>query len=152
MEKRLVSSEFNAVKRLAAVISELHYSLEDLKTHWEMIDNGQERIKKSVNELLQLFDEILDTIPQKQLKSLRNAMDDYKIALVPQMKAESKSVLFDKDQAKELVDLAHEKCKTCVNSPEEAEKCALFHLSTAIVPPDRYDSLLCPYSSAEWGD
>lgn len=152
MEKRLVSSEFNAMKRFAAALSELHYTQEELKSHWQMVENGEERIDKCVKDFLELFDDILDTIPAKQVKTLRNATGDYKIALVPQLKPESNSVVYDKEFARNLIDLAQEKCKTCVETPEDAEKCPIFQLSTAIVPVDTYDTLICPYSQAEWLD
>ena len=152
MEKRLVNAEFNQVKRFAAFISELNYFREGLLSHWEMVDNGQERIDRCVDDALKLFDELLDTIPKNQIKSLRNATEDYRIAFVPKVTPENQNVVMDREHAKALVDLAHEQCKICVKTPEEAEDCPVFQLSTGVVPPDTYDSLICAYSTAEWAD
>ena len=152
MEKRLVSSEFNQVKRFAAFLSELNYLRDGLSTHWEMVENGEERIQKCLDESLQLFDELLDTIPKNQIKTLKNATVDYAVAFIPKIGPAAQNVVIDKEYVKQLIDLAHEQCKFCVKDPNEAEECPIFKLSTGVVPPDTYESFLCPYSQAEWKD
>lgn len=152
MQKRLVNSEFNQVKRFATFISELNYLKEELASHWKMVKDGENRIQKLTDESLQLFDELLDTIPKNQIKSPRNAMTDYKVVFAPILSPESKNVVLNKEDAKALIDLAQAECKYCVKTPEEAEDCPIFKLTNGIVPPNTYDSLICVYSTAEWKD
>lgn len=152
MTKRLVSSEFVQVKRFASFLSELNYLYDELKSHWSLVENGEERVKKLIDESLQLFEDLLDTVPKNQIKSLRNAVEDYRVAFVPKTMPASQSVVMDKEQIKSLIDLAQEQCKTCVKTPEEAECCPVFQQCVGVVPPSGYDSLICPYSRAEWED
>lgn len=151
-EKRLVNSEFNQLKRFSAFLSELNYFRDELKDRWKMVENGEERITKCIDESMELFEAMMDTVPANQLKSLRNAMLDYRITFVPKTSPDSRQIVMDKEHAKALIDLAQEECKICVKTPEEAENCPIFRLSTGVVPPDTYDSLICPYSQAEWAD
>lgn len=150
MQKRLVNSEFLELKRFASFVSELNFLYEELKTHWEMIDNGEERVKKCIDDSLQLFDELLETVPQNQVKSLKNAIEDYRVAFVPKTAPLNQRIVMDKEQIKDLVDLAQEQCKFCIKSSEEAESCPVFQHCVGVVPPTSYESITCPYSLAEW--
>lgn len=150
MQKRLVNAEFLQVKRFASFLSELNYMKDELTSHWKLVENGEDRIQKCIDESLQLFDDLLDTIPENQIKALRNAIDDYRVAFVPKAQPSDQSVVISKEHIKALVDLAQDQCKFCVKTPEEAEHCPVFQQSVAVVPPSSYDSLICPYSQAEW--
>ena len=150
MQKRLVTSEFLEVKRFASFLSELNFIYEELKTHWEMVEDGENRIKKCIDESLQLFDELLDTVPPNQVKSLKNAVEDYRVAFVPKISSSNQGVVMDKEQIKNLVNLAQEQCKFCIKTSEEAETCPVFQHCIGVVPPTSYESVSCPYSLAEW--
>jgi len=150
MEKRLVSSEFNQLKRFAAFVSEINYFKDNLMDHWKMMENGEERVNKCLDEIMQLFCDLLDTVPPNQVRTLKNMMTDYKVSFVPVSKTETTNVVIEKECAKELVNMAQEQCMFCIKTPEEAESCPIFQLSTCVVPPDRYSSMLCSYSQAEW--
>lgn len=152
MTKRLVSSEFNQIKRFAVFVSELNYFYDELKSHWAMIENGEQRIKTCLDESMKLFEDVLDTVPPTQVKALNSAMHDYRVIFVPKISPNGQNVVMSKDTAKQLVDMAHEQCRCCVKTPEEAEDCPVFNFSVGLVPPDTYDTLICPYSQAEWKD
>lgn len=152
MEKRLVNAEFNQLKRYAAFVSELAYCREGLAEHWKMVENGEERISKCTDEALKLFDEILDTVPQAQIRSIRNAVKDYKVAFVPKMLPETRNVVIDREAAKALIDKAQEQCVYCIKDAAEAETCPIYIISIGVCPPDMYDSTMCPYARAEWED
>lgn len=152
MEKRLVNSEFNQVKRFASFISELSYMQDELKSRWALVEDGENRIKDCVDNALKLFEELLDTVPQNQVKSIQNAINDYRVTFVPKISPNNQNVVFSRETAKALIDMAQAECKLCVKTPEEAESCPVFNFSVGVCPPDTYDSLICPYSQAEWAD
>ena len=89
-------------------------------------------------------------MPDNQQRQFRNATHDYKIELVARMKPNSQNVLLTKEQTKNLVDLAQEKCDGCVESGEEVEKCELFKLLETLTPLETYDTFICPYALARW--
>ena len=152
MEKRLVSSEFDAVKHFAAAACEISFSKTELSEQFKLVENGTERLEKCSAELNSLFNDLLATIPAKQLNTLRNAVNDYRFLLVPKTVISCKSVVMDKEHARELVELAQAECKMCVKTPKEAESCPVYSSSIGIVPPSSYDSLICPYAQTEWLD
>ena len=152
VEQKLVSYEFNALKRFTAFVSEMAYFQKDLEKRWPLVENGAERIQEIVSKSAKLFNEMLDTIPANQLKSLRNTTTDLKIAIVPRLAPDSKNIVIEKTDAKKLVDLAQEQCKYCSKTPEEAKDCPIYIVSESVVPPDRYTEFLCPYANSIWAD
>lgn len=152
MEKRLVNSEFNQMKRFAAFVSELAYFKEELAGHWQMVENGEERITNCLNEALKLFDEILNTVPKSQIRTIRNAIKDYRVTFVPSITPSNRSVVMDKEDAKALIDKAQEQCVYCIKDAAEAETCPLYNISIGVCPPDTYNSTMCPYARAAWDD
>ena len=152
METRFVRAEMDIMRRFAAFISELLYVKDDLQRRLEMVENGKQRLDTIIDDSAKLVKDLLDTASYNQKKQFANSINDYKIDLTPKLKPGSTSVLMTRDQAKALVNLAQEKCKTCVDTPEEAKKCPVFKVLEVTALPDTYDSMLCPYSRAEWAD
>ena len=77
---------------------------------------------------------------------------DFEIRLTPKMTPSKTSVVMQKDEFKELVDLARAKCRDCMDDDEECEKCKLFQLLTVLLPLDDYSGMLCPYNMGEWAN
>lgn len=152
MDKRFVNKEFSLLKRLTAFISDLLYAKEDLWERLELVPDGQKRMDSLLNSVSDLIKDLIATGPENQKRQLGNTIKDYKIELMPKLSKGSTNILMTKTQAKQLIELAQEKCKTCVEDPRSAQKCALYQLLEVTVLPDSYDSLLCPYSKATWAD
>jgi len=152
MQTRFVRKEMELMKRLAAFLSELMYLQEDMKDRLENIDGGNELLTSLLNNTTDLFSKLLNSAPQNQIKQLQNVLTDYKVELVPRLKPTSQNVLMAKDQAKALIDIAQEKCKTCVENSITAQKCPIYNLLEVTALPDRYDTITCPFSLAEWAD
>lgn len=152
MDKRFVNTEFTLLKRLAAFISDLLYAKEDLENRLALIPDGQNRMDNILDSVSDLLKDILSTGPENQKKQLYNVMKDYKVELMPRLSSGSKNIIMTKSQAKQLIDVAQEKCKSCVEDCNSAKKCALYQLLEITAIPDSYDTLLCPYSRAVWRD
>lgn len=150
--QRFVRAEMDIMKRFAAFISELLYVKDDMQNRLEMVDNGKDRLEKLLDDSASLVKDLLETAPDNQKRQFRNSISDYKIELVPKLKPDSSNILFTKEQAKMLVDFAQERCKMCVDSAEEAKNCPVYKVLEITALPDRYDSMLCPYSLATWAD
>ncbi len=152
METRFVRAEMDVMKRFAAFISELLYIKDDLQKRLDMVEDGKQRLDSIIDDTAKLVKDLLNTTVDNQRKHFANCLSDYRIDLTPKLKPGSTNLLMTRAQAKALVDLAQEKCKTCVDTPEEAEKCPVFKVLEITALPDNYDSMLCPYSRAEWAD
>lgn len=152
MDNRFVNKEFSLLKRLAGFISDLLYAKEDLQDRLKLIDNGPERLDKLLDDISELVRELLSTGPESQRRQLHNTIKDYRLEFVPALSPGTKNILMSKTQAKQLIDLAREKCRICVEDPESARKCALYQLLEVTALPDSYETLLCPYSESTWAD
>ena len=139
------------MKRLAAFLSELLFLKDDMK-RLNDIEDGNNRLEKIIDETARLTKDLLNTAPDNQRKQFSRSISDYKIELVPRLTPNSQNILMTKTQAKALVDLAQEKCKSCVESSESAKKCPIYKMMEITALPDRYDTMLCPFSLAEWAD
>ena len=152
MDKRFVNKEFTLLKRLTAFMSDLLYAKDDLAPRLQLVENGQQRMDKILDDVSSLIKDVLATGPESQKKQLSNTIKDYKVELMPKLAPGSSNVLMTKEQAKRLIDIAQEKCKSCVENSEEAKRCALYQILEITALTDSYDSLLCPYSRATWAD
>lgn len=152
VEKRFVSSEWNKIIAYASYLSELSYMRDDMQSRLSMVENGPDRLNKLIEDAGSLLRDILDTGTENQKRKLRNTFHDFKMVLTPMMSPGTTNVLMTKDQAKELVDLAQEKCKNCIEDAEAAEKCPVFKVMEVTTPLNRYDSMICPFSLAQWSD
>ena len=151
METRFVRAEMDMMKRLAAFLSELLFLQDDMKRLDDITDD-RDRVKTIIDNTASLAKDLLDTAPDNQRRHFATTLNDYKIELVPKLKPGSQNVLLSKEQAKELVEFAQEKCKMCIEDSESAKKCPLAKLLETTALPDRYDSMLCPFSLAKWAD
>ena len=125
---RLNRGEFEAVRCLLGAVNYAVHANEDLQKRLAIIPGGQQRM--------------LDT-----LQALRE------IRMTPKLAPMSRNVILEKDTAKELIDIAMERCRGCVEGPEEGRKCALYQVLEGFLPLDSYDNgMLCPYSVSEWKD
>ena len=152
MDKRFVNKEFSVLKRLTAFISELLYMKDDLQSRLELVPDGQKRMDRLLDDASQLAKDVIATGPETQKRQLYNTIKDFKVELTPKLTPGSANVLISKEQAMRLIDIAQEKCKTCVEDPASAKQCSLYKFLEITVLPDSYDSLLCPYSQAKWAD
>lgn len=152
MDKRFVNKEFTLLKRATAFISDLLYMKDDLAPRLQLVEDGPQRMNKVLDDISGLVKDVLATGPESQKKQLSNTIKDYKIELVPKLAPGSSNVLMTKEQAKKLIDIAQEKCKSCVEGSEDAKRCALYQVLEITALTDSYDSLLCPYSRATWAD
>lgn len=152
MDKRFVNKEFSLLKRLTAFISDLLYAKDDLQSRLELIPDGPQRMNVLLDDASVLVKDILATGPENQKKHLYNTIKDYKVELMPKVSYGSSNIVMSKDQTKRLIDIAQEKCRTCVEDPDSAKKCALYQVLEITALPDTYETLLCPYSQAKWAD
>lgn len=152
MEQRFVNKEFTMLKRLTAFISELLYMKEDLDERMQIIPDGQKRLDNVLSEVSDLVKELIETGPDSQKKQLYNFIKDSRVELIPKLSPGSTNILMSKAQAKQLVDIAQEKCKSCVEDPRSAKNCVLYKVLEVTALPDTYNTLLCPYSRAKWED
>lgn len=150
MENRFVNKEFSLLKRLTAFISDLLYAKEDLSARLDMIPDGQKRLDKAIDDVSEIVKELISTGPISQKRQLNSTIKDYKVELVPKFTPSPANIIMTKEQAKQLIDIAQEKCKTCIESPKAARSCALYKVLEITALTDTYDSLLCPYSTATW--
>lgn len=132
-------------------------TMEELQTslakRLDMIKAGPERLKVLAEETDKLLNEIRLTIPIEQRLSLQNTGSDYEVRLTPKATPQVTSVVMMKEEFKQLVDIAREKCHDCIENDESCAKCQLYKLLTSILPLDDYhDSLLCPYNLGQWGN
>ena len=134
----------------ATILEDLKADLADRLT---MIDDGAERMAEVSEKVDKLLIDLRATIPVNQRMNLQNTANEYEIRLSPKMTPFKTNVVMQKEEFKELVDLAREKCRDCTDSDEECEKCKLFRLLTVLVPLDNYhDGMLCPYNLGEWAN
>lgn len=150
-QKRFVRNEMALVRRFAAFLSELLFLKDDLK-RLEYIKDGKERLDSLINSSAELLKDILDTTIDSQKLQIRNSFEDYRIDIVPKLKPGSPNILMTKDQAKRLIELAQERCVSCVEDAEHAKNCPVYKIMEVTALPDNYDSLSCPFSRAEWAD
>lgn len=148
---RLNRGEFEAVRCLLGSVNYAAHAMDGLGKRMEMLPEGTERIKKAIQDLRDLSDDVIGTVPTGQCKQLRNTMTDFEMRMVPKLATNSQNVILEKDIAKSLIDIAMERCQGCVEGPEEGRKCALYKVLESFLPLDSYDNgILCPYSRTEW--
>lgn len=134
----------------ATIVDDLQH---EIGKRLEMVPDGAERMKKLSEETDALLNELRLTIPVNQRMSLQNTAQDYEIHLVPKATPSETSVVMQKEEFKELVDLARVKCRECTDDDETCKKCRLYQLLTVILPLDDYENgLLCPYNMGEWAN
>lgn len=151
MEERLNRGEFEAVRCLLGALNYAAHARDDLKRRADMVTDGKARMAALVDDMRAFTDEVLLTVPTGQCRQIRNTMMDMEIRMVPKLSPMSRNVVLEADVAKELIDIAMERCRGCVEDEKSCRKCALYRVLEDFLPLENYEnSLLCPYSRAEW--
>lgn len=150
---RLTRDEKMAMILLAHSASVLEDLCKDIGARLAMVENGPGRMKKIAEETDQILHDVRLTIPIEQRRNLENTCRDYEMRTVPKQTPSTTNVLMYKDEFKELVDCAREKCNNCILDDEECAKCNLYKVLSATLPLDDYHhQFLCPYNLGKWGN
>lgn len=150
---RLTRIEKMAMLQLAYVATVLEELQTDLKDRLEKIDQGAEKMHVLASGSDEILNDLRLTVPMNQRMSLQNTAMDYEMRLTPKLTPMSTNVIMDKDEFKEIVDIARTKCHDCTEDSNTCTKCRLFKLLTSILPLEDYDGgLLCPYNLGEWAN
>ena len=137
--------------RLMYVATVLEDLPTDLSERLEMIPNGIGRMNDAAELTDQLLQELRVTVPENQRMNIQHTAEDYEMRLAPKATPHDTNVIMTRDEFKELVDSAREKCKECTLDDQECEGCKLFRLLTCFLPMDNYHSVfLCPYNLGKW--
>ena len=148
---RLNRGEFEAVRCLLGAVNYAAHANDDLQKRLMIIPGGQQRMTDTLQDLRDITDDVIGTVPRGQCKQLRNTMRDMEIRMVPKMSPMSLNVILERDTAKALIDIAMERCHGCVEDGMNCRKCALYQVLESFLPLENYENgLLCPYSVAEW--
>ena len=148
---RLNRGEFEAVRCLLGAVNYAAHANDDLVKRLMIIPGGQQRMADALKELRDIADDVIGTVPMGQCKQIRNTMSDMEIRMTPKLAPMSRNIVLEKDTAKDLIDIAMERCHRCVEDQRSCRKCALYRVLESFLPLESYDnSLLCPYSRAEW--
>ena len=149
--RRLVRSEMTAVRMLLAGLSTVGYANEDLGEVLKMIPNGKRRLKLGLGQLNAVMSDMIGVISKPQCRQIWGTMKDYEMRLVPKLAPLSKNVLMTFDEGKDLMDMARERCHSCIEDGESCRKCRLYQILEATTPLEEWtDSMICPYSLATW--
>lgn len=147
---RLNRGEFEAVRCLLGAVNYAAHANDDLRKRL-MIIGREQRMADVLQELRDVTDDVIGSVPVGQCRQLKNTMHDMEIRMTPKLAPMSRNIVLDKDIAKDLIDIAMEKCRGCVEDEKECRKCALYRVLESFLPMEDYEnSLLCPYSRAEW--
>ena len=150
---RLTRSEKMAMITLAYVATVLEELQDELKDRLGMVSAGTDMLFDASQYANRLLNELRMTIPIEQRMNLQNTAQEYEVRLVPKATPSKTSVVMQKDEFKELVDLARVKCMDCMENDEACVKCRLYKLLTVLLPLDDYhDGMLCPYNMGEWSN
>jgi len=150
---RLTRIEKMAMLQLAYVATVLEELQNDLGDRLEKIDQGAEKMHVLASGSDEILNDLRLTVPMNQRMSLQNTAMDYEMRLTPKLTPMSTNVIMDKDEFKEIVDIARTKCHDCTEDSNTCTKCRLFKLLTSILPLEDYDGgLLCPYNLGEWAN
>lgn len=150
--ERLTRTEIQSMQWLLNALSSIGYARDDFQKRLECIPAGKQRMNMLFGLARSLFRDLQGTVPEKQLRQIRNAADDLEVRMVPKLTPAKTTVTLDKDIAMELVDAAQVKCTDCLKENEEARDCKLCKLLEVVVPLNRYDTFYCPYSGVSWED
>lgn len=150
---RLTRSEKMAMLELAYMATVFDDLRNDLKDRLKMIGVGTERMEDLAAESENILNDLRLTIPMNQRMSLQNTATDYEMRLTPKATPTVTRVVMEKEEFRQLVDIARIKCRECVENDEDCQKCELYKLLTSVLPLDEYNGgMFCPYNLGEWGN
>ena len=136
---------------LMNTVSSMMDSREELRDRVSRIDGGAEMMDTMCEVSEKLLTEIRRTIPEKQRHNINNISKDMEMRMVPKATPSKTMVLMQKEEFRELVDAAQEKCLLCTDDSEECKACKLHQILTVVLPLDLYEAgNLCPYNMAGW--
>ena len=149
--ERMTRPEFEAARCLLGAVSYAAHANDGLSKRLNLIPDGPERMAGALQSIRDIADDVVGTMTSQQAKQMQHVMSDMEIRMVPKMAPISQSVLFDKDIAKGLIDIAKDRCRDCVEDNNSCKGCELYKILEAVTPPNDFESgLICPYSLAEW--
>lgn len=149
--ERLKRTEMIGMRMLLAHLSSAAYFQEDLHDRLECIPDGNRRLRLAIGGMRAVCDDLIGTITRAQAKQIYGTMKDYDLRLVPKLTPGTVNIILTKEQGKDLMDLARERCTGCVEDGESCRECRLYKILESTTPLDDYgDGLICPYSLAVW--
>ena len=78
-------------------------------------------------------------------------MQDMDVKITPKSIPVGRTVIMDLDLAKDLTDIAREKCTVCTEDGISCRQCRLYQIMEATTPLEDYgNDLMCPYNLAQW--
>lgn len=149
---RITRTEKMSMLVLAYAATILEDLKADIEERLEMVENGTDRLNELSEKTDALLHDLRMTIPINQRLNLQNTASDFEIRLVPKFTPGMVNVIMQKEEFRELVDIAREKCRDCTEDDRACEKCRLFQLLTVILPLNDYSGMLCPYNMGEWAN
>ena len=149
---RMTAEEMAGMSMWIACYVYVKHAAEKLRRQLKAVPYGEALARMIVGNLDSVKEDLLGTVPQKQLQRLLNMGMDMEIRMVPKLTPLNKSMVLSEKQVKELANAALEKCKFCGESNEKSLKCDLRKLLEAVLPLDDYSTLNCPYFKTEWKD
>ena len=100
---------------LMNTVSSMMDSREELRDRVSRIDGGTEMMDTMCEVSEKLLTEIRRTIPEKQRHNINNISKDMEMRMVPKATPSKTMVLMQKEEFRELVDAAQEKCLLCTD-------------------------------------
>lgn len=150
---RLKRTEKQGMLVFAYVATVLDDMQTELKDRLEMVEGGAELMTTMSESADHLLNELRMTIPVEQRMNLQNTAHEYEIRLTPKATPSKTTVIMGKDEFKELVDVAREKCADCIEDDKSCLDCRLYKILTVLLPLDDYDGgTLCPYNMGVWSN
>lgn len=149
--ERVTRQEMNACKMLTTLVSVTTYAKDDLKKRLETIPDGHQRMDEALENIDSILRDICGTINIRQAKQLLNAAKELEVRLVPRYSPDHTAVQLNKEEYKQLIDCAREKCKFCTEDGDSCRNCQLYGILIERIPLENYDDgITCPYAYTEW--
>lgn len=146
----MTRQEMQTMQWFMLALSTLMGMKERFRDRLDQVPNGRARLNMAAGQLRSLYEDLKGTINFKQWKHLNTTAVDNEARLVPKFTPMKLNIVYSKEDATELVDAAQAKCRECVNSNEESRECRLRKLMEVVIPLEKYDGMLCPYSRVKW--
>ena len=149
--ERATRREMDVCKLLSVLTSEVMYGQKDLQKRLAIIPDGESRMAEALENIKSIYQDIIGTINTRQAKQLMNASNDLKFQLIPKLSPDLAKFQLNKEEFRELIDCAREKCKFCTEDGENCTKCKLYGIMIERIPLEEYgDGIVCPYAYTEW--
>ena len=147
---RMNRREFEAMRWILVAMHFSGEAAEELRERLKMIPDGEERMADGLKKVNDVLEDLIGTMTVTQCRQVRNSQGDMVMKLQPRLSPNSTNVLWEKEIARGLIDVAREKCRDCVEDGKSCMQCPLYKLLEAISPMQEYSDLQCPYALSEW--